>query len=74
VADPLRWSRLEPDNRDKSLAAGLEARVHDPLWLLARQRQLGELTADADLGAAVTVQLNAELATVGAYRPGGSNG
>jgi hypothetical protein len=74
VADPLRWSRLEPDSRDKSLVAGLEARVHDPLWLLARQRQLGELTADADLGAAVTVQLTAELATLGPYHAGGSNG
>jgi hypothetical protein len=70
VSDPLRWSRLEPDTRDTSLAAGLGARVHDPLWFLARQRQLGELTADADLGAVVTAQLTAEVAPLGAYRAG----
>jgi hypothetical protein len=74
VADPLTWARLEPDSRDKSLTAGLEARVHDPLWLLARQRQLGELTADGDLGAAVTAELTAELAPLSAYRAGAPNG
>jgi hypothetical protein len=74
VPDPVRWSRLEPGCRDKSLAPGLEARVHDPLWLLARQRQLGELTADADLGAAVTVELTAEATSLSAYRPGPPGG
>jgi hypothetical protein len=74
VPDPVRWSRLEPGSRDKSLAPGLEARVHDPLWLLARQRQLGELTADADLGAAVVVELTAEVAPVSAYRAGAPGG
>src|SRR3954469_15388055 len=62
MPDPTRWTRLEPAARDRSLASGLAARVHDPLWLLARQRQLGELTADAELGAAVTVELTAEAA------------
>jgi hypothetical protein len=74
VADSVRWARLEPDSRDKSLAAGLEARVHDPLWLLARQRQLGELTADADLGAAVIAELTAQVASITAYRAGPSGG
>jgi hypothetical protein len=74
VSDPIRWSRLEPIARDKSLDTGLEARVHDPLWLLARQRQLGELTADADLGSAVVAEVSAEVAPVGSYRAGPPNG
>ncbi len=36
------WTRLEPRARSLDLTAGLEARVHDPLWLLARQWQVGE--------------------------------
>jgi hypothetical protein len=74
VADPVRWSRLEPSARDKSLRAGLEARVHDPLWLLARQRQLGELTADADLGSAVVAAVTAGIAPLTTFRAGRSNG
>jgi hypothetical protein len=74
MSDPIRWSRLEPIARDKSLETGLEARVHDPLWLLARQRQLGELTADADLGSAVVAEVSAQVAPLTAYRAGLPNG
>jgi hypothetical protein len=74
MSDPIRWSRVEPIARDKSLEAGLEARVHDPLWLLARQRQLGELTADADLGSAVVATVNAQVSPIGGYRAGRPNG
>jgi hypothetical protein len=70
MSDPIRWNRVEPITRDKSLEAGLEARIHDPLWLLARQRQLGELTADADLGSAVVATVSAQVAPLTAYRPG----
>lgn len=34
--------RLEPDPQRRSFAAGFAARVHDPLWFLARQWQMGE--------------------------------
>ncbi|HEY1369193.1 MAG TPA: hypothetical protein VGF23_18860 [Gaiellaceae bacterium] len=74
MSDPIRWSRLEPIARDKSLETGLEARVHDPLWLLARQRQLGELTADADLGSAVVADVSVQVAPLSAYRAGPPNG
>jgi hypothetical protein len=74
MADPVRWSRVEPSSRDKGLGAGLEARVYDPLWLLARQRQLGELTADADLGSAVVAELSVEVARLTAYRGGRPGG
>jgi hypothetical protein len=36
------WNRIEPRCRSFDLQAALEARVHDPLWLLARQWQVGE--------------------------------
>ncbi len=41
IFDPP-WTRLEPQSVSGDPTPGLEARVHDPLWLLARQWQLGE--------------------------------
>jgi hypothetical protein len=66
----IRWARLEPRARDKSLAPGLEARVHDPLWMLGRQWQFGELTADADLGSAVIAEVSAQIVPLARFRPG----
>jgi hypothetical protein len=40
------WTRLEPRCRSADLSAALEARTHDPLWMLARQRQFGEMQGD----------------------------
>ena len=37
-----RWNRLEPYGRTLDLEGGLRAEVHDPLWMLGRQWQLGE--------------------------------
>ena len=36
------WIRLHPDSRDDTLVTSVEARMHDPLWLLGRQWQFGE--------------------------------
>jgi hypothetical protein len=36
------WDRIEPRCRANDPALGLEARLHDPLWMLARQWQVGE--------------------------------
>jgi hypothetical protein len=41
------WIRLHPDSLDETLAISVQARIHDPLWLLGRQWQLGELRHDA---------------------------
>jgi hypothetical protein len=41
------WIRLHPDATDETLATAVQARLHDPLWLLGRQWQLGELRHDA---------------------------
>jgi hypothetical protein len=68
--ESVRWARLEPRSRDKSLAPGLEARVHDPLWLIGRQWQFGELNADGDLGSAIVAEISAQVVPVARYRPG----
>jgi hypothetical protein len=33
--------RLEPRSRDAEMHTSLQARIYDPLWLLARKWQLG---------------------------------
>ena len=38
--------RVRPDGSGGNLAQALEARVHDPLWALGRQWQLGELQGE----------------------------
>ena len=53
AGEPIHWERLEPSARDPELTPGLEARVHDPLWLLGRQWQLGELNGGSGVGSAV---------------------
>jgi len=40
------WDRVEAMARDTGLSGGLEMRVADPLWLLARQWQVGEIHGD----------------------------
>jgi hypothetical protein len=71
MASITSWVRLEPRSRDADLLAGVEARLHDPLWLLARQWQLGELTG-ADAGSAILARTRADIARIDAIRgPGG---
>jgi hypothetical protein len=67
MASITSWIRLEPRARDRDLLAGVEARLHDPLWLLARQWQLGELDG-ADAGSAVTARTQVEVARLDAVR------
>ncbi|MBC7925166.1 MAG: hypothetical protein H7039_05870 [Bryobacteraceae bacterium] len=43
------WTRLEPDTQTGEpldLAEGMAAKLADPLWLLGRQWQMGELTGE----------------------------
>ena len=51
------WTRLEPQSVTGDPTPGLEARVHDPLWLLCRQWQLGELKGE-DAGSPLGVELS----------------
>jgi len=65
------FARLAPGSTSGDLAPGLAARVADPLWLLGRQWQLGELLAD-DAGTPTSVDLAAETARLAATTvPGG---
>jgi hypothetical protein len=41
-----QWQRLESDPSELDLAAGLEARLADPLWLIGRQWQFAELKGE----------------------------
>ena len=40
------WIRLHPDSTDDTMVTSVQARIHDPLWLLGRQWQFGELLHD----------------------------
>jgi hypothetical protein len=71
MASITTWVRLEPRGRDPQLLAGTEARLHDPLWLLARQWQFGELTG-ADAGSAITARTRFDSARLDAVRTTGS--
>lgn len=54
------WTRLEPRSRANDLSVALQAQVHDPLWLLTRQWQLGELTGQ-DAGSPVSVRVETDV-------------
>ena len=66
------WTRLEPQIRDESLP-GLAARVADPLFLLARQWQTGELDG-SDSGTPTAVHVVHEEAPVTHWAKGTAKG
>jgi hypothetical protein len=69
LVDPPAWTRLEPQSVTGDPTPGLEARVHDPLWLLARQWQFAEFRGeDAGTPLGVEIDVSAERAT--AWQPG----
>lgn len=51
----IPWTRIEPDSCDETLREGLCAEVHDALWMLARQWQMGEFRGE-DVGTPVLVR------------------
>lgn len=51
------YNRLEGRPRTQAFDAALRAEVRDPLWMLARQWQVGEFQGD-DAGSPITVQLH----------------
>lgn len=58
-----QWDRIEPHTRSDELDEGLQARVADPLWMLARQWQVGELRGE-DAGSPVQIHVEAVHARV----------
>src|SRR6266516_4151253 len=63
------WNRLEGRPRTADFVRSLRAEVRDPLWMLARQWQLGEFTAD-DAGSPIETKLHVESRRLTRYRPG----
>jgi hypothetical protein len=64
--------QLEPRNQRPDMQDGLQACIHDPLWLLARQWQLAEFEGD-DTGSPVGAQLRLESSPITRYRPGSAS-
>jgi hypothetical protein len=64
------WNRLELRTRGKDPDAGLEARIHDPLWLLTRQWQFGEFQG-LDAGSPILATARLSSAPVSRVRPPG---
>jgi hypothetical protein len=69
VTEPPGWTRLEPQSMSGDPTPGLEARIHDPLWALARQWQFGEYAAE-DAGTPVAVHVSTSTAPVTGWTPG----
>jgi hypothetical protein len=62
----MSW-RLEPTPRSPGVEEGLAARVHDPLWFLARQWQVGEYQGK-DAGTPAIIQVSGSSTPVNAWR------
>jgi hypothetical protein len=67
------WHRLEPRVRGGDPAIGLRAAIHDPLWLLGRQWQMGELLGE-DAAFPVAVRVETEESRLTRFRPGDAGG
>jgi hypothetical protein len=68
MASITTWQRLEARSAD-DITVGLQGRVHDPLWLLARQWQLGEFQGE-DAGSPVLTQIEGKTFDIDRYLPG----
>jgi len=55
------WARLEPQCAGTDIEPGLAARIHDPLWLMARQWQLGEYLGE-DTGTPIVARWRGQVA------------
>ncbi len=69
VTEPPSWTRLEPQSVTGDPSPGLEARVHDPLWLLARQWQLGEFAGE-DAGWPISVRVASTANAISRWQSG----
>jgi hypothetical protein len=63
------WYRLEPSARSPDIEESLEARLHDPLWLLTRQWQFREWEGE-DAASPVSTTVEGQAARISRYAPG----
>ena len=66
------WTRLEPRCRDADLQHSVRARLYDPLWLLARQWQMGEFEGE-DAGSPVLARWQGQTAPLTRLQAGAVN-
>lgn len=69
MASITTWMRLEPGTRTGDISSGLQARIYDPLWLLARQWQVGEFQGE-DNGSPAKACFQAESAQLTRFHAG----
>lgn len=67
---PPALTRLEPQSVSGDPRHGAEAVVADPLWLIGRQWQLGELLGE-DVGSPVSVRVQRRALPITAWAPAG---
>lgn len=72
MASITSWMRLQPLSRNAEMKHSLQARIHDPLWLLARQWQLGEFQGE-DNGSPIMARWRADAAKLSRYFSGAIN-
>ena len=63
------WTRLEPQVSGTDIATGYAAPVHDPMWFLARQWQVGEFQGE-DAGTPIVARWRARVAPMTRYVAG----
>ncbi|HEX6731782.1 MAG TPA: hypothetical protein VF074_17280 [Pyrinomonadaceae bacterium] len=69
MASITSWMRLQPLSRNAEMKNSLQAKIYDPLWLLARQWQLGEFEGE-DNGSPVMARWRSEAAKLSRYFSG----
>ena len=67
MASVTSWTRLEPRTRDERLTS-VQARVADPLWLVGRQWQIGELQGE-DAGSPILAELDLTVSRISRWAP-----
>lgn len=72
MASITSWMRLQPLSRNAEMKNSLQARIHDPLWLLTRQWQLGEFQGE-DNGSPIMARWRADAAKLSRYFSGAIN-
>lgn len=71
LLNPPTWTRLEPQSVAGDPRPGIEARVHDPLWFIGRQWQLGEFQGE-DAGTPLTVRVVTKTVRIDRWASGDS--
>lgn len=63
------WNRLEGRTRAEDFDRAMQAEVHDALWMLSRQWQMGEFIGD-DAGSPVLAKAHMATTLINKYKPG----